>query len=375
MLRRIWALIQKEFIQTLRDRSTLMMMLTMPMIQLLLFGYAIDMNVDHIPMAVADQSLDSASQEYVGAMVSSSYFDVAVYVSSQEEVVRAIDAGQAQAGIVIPPDFGTHVERGDAQVLFLVDGSDLFTTQSAYNAASVIAQVHTADIVMEKVERSGLSVSGAIPMETRARVLYNPDMSQLWFIIPGMTAMLLQTQTIAMTAVAVVREREVGTMEQLLVTPIRPIELMLGKITPNIVIAILNMLTVIAFGVFVFGVPFQGSFWLFFGLSFIYVFSGLGMGLLISTVCKNLRQTQQLVMLVMLLGVVLGGFMFPRYSMPPLMQYLGLVFPLTYFMPIAQGIITKGIGIDFLWGQVISLLVYSVVVIFIAVRAFRQGLE
>ncbi len=375
MLRRIWALIQKEFIQTLRDRSTLMMMLTMPMIQLLLFGYAIDMNVDHIPMAVADQSLDSASQEYVGAMVSSSYFDVAVYVSSQEEVVRAIDAGQAQAGIVIPPDFGTHVERGDAQVLFLVDGSDLFTTQSAYNAASVIAQVHTADIVMEKVERSGLSVSGAFPMETRARVLYNPDMSQLWFIIPGMTAMLLQTQTIAMTAVAVVREREVGTMEQLLVTPIRPIELMLGKITPNIVIAILNMLTVIAFGVFVFGVPFQGSFWLFFGLSFIYVFSGLGMGLLISTVCKNLRQTQQLVMLVMLLGVVLGGFMFPRYSMPPLMQYLGLVFPLTYFMPIAQGIITKGIGIDFLWGQVISLLVYSVVVIFIAVRAFRQGLE
>jgi ABC-2 type transport system permease protein len=351
------------------------MLLTMPMIQLLLFGYAINMNVDHIPTAVADQSLDSASQEYVGAMVSSSYFDVVTYVSSQEEVVQAIDAGQAQAGIVIPPDFGAHVERGDAQVLFLVDGSDLFTTQSAYNAATVVAQVHTADIVMEKVERSGLSASGVIPLETRTRVLYNPDMAQLWFIIPGMAAMLLQTQSIAMTAAAVVREREVGTMEQLLVTPIRPIELMLGKITPNIIIAILNMLTVIAFGVFVFGVPFQGSFWLFFGLSFIYVFSGLGMGLLISTVCTNLRQTQQLVMLVMLLGVVLGGFMFPRESMPQLMQYLGLFFPLTYFMPIARGIITKGIGIDFLWGQVFSLVLYSVVVIFVAVRVFRQGLE
>lgn len=375
MFRRIWAMIQKEFTQTFRDKSTLAMLLTMPMLQLFLFGYAVNMNVDHIPTIVADQSLDSASQAYVEAMVASTYFDVVTYTSSQEEVVRAIDEGQAQAGIVIPPDFAAHVERGDAQALFLVDGADLFTTQSAYNAATVIAQAHAAEIMMEKVGQSGLSMSEGLPLDTRTRILYNPDMSQLWFIVPGMAAMLLQTQSIAMTAAAVVREREAGTIEQLLVTPISPGELMVGKIAPNVVIAIVNMLTVVAFGVFVFGVPFQGSFWLFFGLSFLYVSSGLGLGLLISTISKNLQQAQQLVMVVMMIGMVVGGFMFPRSAMSPFLRYLGNLFPLTHFLPISRGIISKGVGVEYLWGQVISLLVYSVVIMFIASRAFRRGLD
>ena len=377
MLQRIWAVMQKEFVQTLRDRRTLLIELAMPMIQLFLFGYAISVNVEHIPTVVADQSLDAASQAYVDAMVASGYFDVVAYVPSQVEVVQAIDGGRAQAGIFIPPGFAARVARGDAQVLLLVDGSDLFTSQSAYNAATAIAQNHATEVMMTRLERSGQMSGGQnlLPFDARARILYNPDLKDLWFLIPGMAAMILQTQSIALTAAAVVREREVGTIEQILVTPIRPSELLLGKIAPNVIIALLNMLTIVGLGVFWFRVPFQGNFWLFFWLSFMYVFSGLGLGLLVSTVSQNQKQAQQLVMMMMLLGVILGGFIFPRYAMPLPIRIVGNLFPLTYFVPIARGIITKGVGVELLWEQVVALLIYIVVIMVAAARAFNQSLD
>lgn len=375
MLKRIWAVIQKELIQIYRDKSTLVMLLAMPLVQMFLFGFAIDMNVDHIPAIVADQSLDAASRDYVNAMVTSGYLDVIEYVSSQAEVVHAIDEGRASVGFVIPPDFDSSVERGTAQVLFLIDGSDLFTAQSAYNMATVIAQAHSAEVMMEKIERSGLPISGGTPLDVRSRIMYNPDMIQMWFVIPGMVAMILQTQSIAMTARAVVGEREAGTIEQLLVTPIRPIELLLGKITPNVAIALANMLMVVVLGVFVFGTPFRGSFALFVGLSFLYIFSGLGLGLLISTVSKNTKQALQLIMAVMMIGVVVGGFMFPRYTMPPVLYYLGYLFPISYFIPISRGIISKGVGLSALWSNTILMVVYSVGIMLVAALSFKRGLD
>jgi ABC-2 type transport system permease protein len=377
MLQRIWAVMQKEFVQTLRDRGTLMIILGIPMIQLFLFGYAITMNVDHMPMIVADQSLDSASQAYVDALTASSYFDVVEYAHTEAEAVWAIDAGRVQVGVVIPPDFAAHVERGDAQALILVDGSDPFTTQSAYNAVSVIAQAHASSVLMEKVARSGsaLAGQGASSFNTLTRVLYNPNQANLWFVIPGMIALLLQNQTIVLTAVAVVREREVGTLEQILVTPIRPYELLLGKIAPNLVIALVIMLAIVGTGVSWFGVPFQGNFWLFIGLTFLYVFCGLGLGLLVSSVSQTQQQAQQLSMMLIMLGLILGGFTFPRYTMPAPLQLVGYLFPLTWFIPIVRGIITKGVGLEVLWRQVIALAAYIVVIMFFAARAFRQGLD
>ncbi len=375
MLQRIWAVLQKEFIQTLRDRGTLILMLSMPLLQLFMLGYAVDMNVEHIPTLVADQSLDAHSLAYVNAMVNTRYFDVIGYAANEAEVVAAIDNGRAQAGIVIPPDFAARVERGEAQVLFLIDGSDLFTVQSGYTRAATIAQSYAGEVLLKKIERSGLPISADLPLDTRVRVLYNPDMQQLWFTIPSMIALLMQTTSVAMTAAAVVREREAGTIEQLLVTPIRPMELLIGKIMPNVLIAIINVLTVVAAGVFLFHVPFRGNFWGFMGLAMIYVFCGLGLGLLISTIASNLKQAQQLVMMIMLLGVVLGGYIFPRNTMPPVLRILGTLFPMTFFIPISRGIITKGVGVEALWVQVISLTIYAVVVMSIAAKAFRQGLE
>ncbi|MFZ5915734.1 MAG: ABC transporter permease [Chloroflexota bacterium] len=377
MLRRVWAVIQKEFIQTLRDRRTLMIQLSFPIIQLFLFGYAISMNVEHIPTAAADQSLDSASRAYLDALAASGYFDVVTYVSDQAEVTQAIDEGRVQAGVVIPPGFAARVARGEAEVLLLVDGSDIFTSQSAYNAATTIAEAHATSVLMTRLERAGWVTGGQgfLPLEARVRILYNPNLEDLWYLIPGMTAMILQVQSITLTAMAVVREREMGTIEQLLVTPIRSGELLLGKVMPNMLIALVNLLTIVGLGVFWFGVPFQGNFWLFLWLAFLYVFSGLGLGLLVSTVASSQRQAQQMIGMFTLVGTVLGGFIFPRYTMPLPIRLVGNLFPLTYFIPISRGIVTKGVGIEFLWEQVLAMGVYVVVIMVFASRAFRQGLD
>ena len=377
MFQRIFAIIQKEFSQTLRDRATLAIMLSMPLLQLILFGYAINTNVRHIPTVVADQSLDHASQAYINDMVNSGYFDIVQSASDQVGAVQAIDAGTAKAGIVIPPDFAEHVLRGDAQVQVLVDGSDLFTSQSANAFASIIGQEYAIKVVTDQVSKAGALAEGSVlpVLNALIRVLYNPDMKDLWFIIPGMAAMLLQTQSLMLTAAAVVREREVGTIEQILVTPIRPIELMVGKVVPYVIIAMLNMLTVIGIGVFWFHVPFQGSFWLFIVLSLLYVFSGLGLGLLVSSISQNQRQSQQLIMLFMMVSLLLGGFIFPRYTMPAVVRVIGNLFPITYFIPIARGIVTKGIGFSALGSQVLALAVYIVVVMTLAAFTFRKRLD
>ena len=374
MFQRILAIIQKELIQAYRDRVTLVVMLSMPLLQLILFGYAISTNVRHIPMVVVDQSLDQRSRSYIAAMVNSGYFDVTETQPDMAGAIAAMDSGAVKAGLVIPPQFADHVRRGDAQVLVLVDGSDLFTSQSAYSAANIIGEQQAIQVMTESFPTT--STLGGLPqLDAHIRVLYNPDLKDLWFIIPGMAALLLQTQTIVLTAVAVVREREVGTIEQILVTPIRPFELMIGKIIPYLFIAMINMLSVLAIGVFWFQVPFQGSFWLFISLAFIYVFSGLGLGLLISTVSQNQRQAQQLFMLFEMVGMVLGGFIFPRYTMPRVIQWVGDIFPLTYFVPISRGIITKGVGFSAVAGQVGALVVYVVIVMALATVSFRKRLE
>ena len=377
MFQRILALIQKEFSQAWRDRTTMGIMLTIPLLQLIIFGYAINTNVTHIPTVVADQSLDQASRKYLDAMVNSGYFDIIATAQDQAGAIQNIDKGQARVGIVIPPGFEKNILRGDAQVLILVDGSDFFTSQSANAFATIIGQEHGIQIVYDEIARAGTQSPGtALPaLNALIHVLYNPDMKTLWFIIPGMAAMLLQTQSLALTAAAVVREREMGTIEQILVTPIRPIELMIGKIVPYVIIAMLNMLTVIAIGVFWFGVPFQGSFWLFISLSSLYVLSGLGLGLLISSVSQNQRQAQQLMMLFMMVSLLLGGFIFPRYTMPAAVRLIGNLFPITYFVPIARGIVTKGIGFSVLSGQVLALVIYIVVVMFLATVTFRNRLD
>jgi ABC-2 type transport system permease protein len=365
---------RKETIQRLRDRRTLALILSIPLLQLLLFGYAVDLTADHLPTVVADQSLDAESRDFVDALVVSGYFDVVRYVASEADVVRAIDEGEAKAGVVIPPGFAVHIERGEAQALFVLDGAESFSVQAGYSAAVAIAQAHALKLLARKVERAGGRLETA-PIQSARRVLYNPNMDDLVFVMPGLIAMLLQVLAVNTTAQSVVRESELGTMEQMLVTPLRPFELVVGKLVPNVALVLLDHAVIVTLGVLWFGVPFRGSVWLFAWLSLLFIISGLGLGLLVSTVAQTQKQAQQLTSLLMMLSQLLTGFIYPREPMPALVRAVGNLIPLTYYIRIARGIVTKGVGISFMWSDVITLGAYGALVMALAALTFRRRLD
>jgi ABC-2 type transport system permease protein len=377
-IQRLSALIRKETTQLLRDRRTLMFIIALPLIELFLFAYAVSLTVYHLPTAIVDQSHDSQSRAFIQALVSSSYFDATLVVQSETEAVQAIDSGQAKAGVVIPPDFSASIERGDANVLILLDGSDSFSVQSGYSAASSIAQSFSLHLTTEKVLRMGtaMSVDAATPpIVTSTRVLYNPDLKDLWFILPAIVGMIIQTLAVAQAALIVVKDREIGTMEQILVTPVRPIELILGKMIPLLVIILIITGVILGLGVFWFGVAFQGSLWSYFWLALLFIGSSLGLGLLVSTIAKTQRQAQQISMVVMLFSMLLSGIVYPRNAMPLIPQLIGDLLPLTYFIRISRGIITKGVDMAFLWPDALVLAGYALVVLLVASASFKKRLD
>jgi ABC-2 type transport system permease protein len=374
-LRRLTAMIQKETIQMLRDRPTLLMILTMPVIELFLFAYVGNMTMDHLPTAVADMSGDTRSQAFIEALEVSEFFDVELYVQDEAAVIRAIDEGKVGVGVVIPPDFAAQVERSEAQALIIMDGSDSFMVQSGYSAASAIAQAHAMELVVETTERMGMSGITNLPIYTSTRILYNPNMDDMIFLIPGLAAMLLQLIAVNATVMSVVRERELGTMEQILVTPMRPIELIVGKMIPPVLLTALDLAIILVCGIYWFKVPFQGSIWLFSWLSLLFMVSGLGMGLMFSTIAKNQGQVQQITAVLLMLTTLLTGLVFPRSTMPDVVQAIGSLIPATYFIRIARGVVTKGVGLSFMWNDVIALIVYGAAVMLISAKTFRKRLD
>jgi ABC-2 type transport system permease protein len=375
-IQRVGSLVKKEMIQALRDRRTLAIVLVTPLLELFLFAYAVDMTVDHIPTAVADRSLDAQSRALIEAMTVSGYFDVELYLEDEAQVIQAIDEGRVGAGIVIPPDFSAQVKRGDAQALILLDGSDSFMVNSGYSAAMAIAQARAMELLVQQADRLGARAGVAsLPIDTSSRVLYNPAMDDLIFVMPALAAMLLQVLSVNLTAMSVARERELGTIEQLLITPIRPMELMVSKMIPNIILSSFGLLSVILLGIYWFDVPFQGDPWLFAWLSLLFIVSGLGLGLLISTVSQTQHQAQQIAMLLFMLNILLTGFLYPRAAMPPLVQAIGNLIPLTYAIRIMRGIFTKGVGMTFLWTDVLALAVYASMVMIMASISFKKRLD
>jgi len=365
MLRRIWAITQKEFIQLLRFPIVLIGLTVGVALELILFAVAIHSNVNHIPMVVSDQSLSEASRLYLNAFTDSENFDIVSMVPDQASVIRAIDSGQAGIGLVIPVDFATRVQQQDANVLMVVDGSDYFTTQSAYSNAVAISQQYAISLTRQQLS----------PLDAHIQILYNPDLEDLWFIVPGFGAFLLYGIALKLTAFAIVREREAGTIEALLVTPIRPMELMIAKMIPNLCVAILNLVGTFAIGMFIFGVPFRGSLLLFAALASLFAVGSLGLGLAISAVSQSQVQANQLASLTNIAVMFLSGFMFPIYGLPLVLRALGYTMPMTFFLPIVNGIITKGVGLNDLWTPVLSLAVLTVAIFYVGARLFRQNLD
>jgi ABC-2 type transport system permease protein len=331
-------------------------------------------------MAVADQSQDAQSRGLIHALINSQYFDFTMTAQNEAQVRRAIDAGQVKAGIIIPPGFAAGLEKGDANVLILLDGSDSFSVQSGFSAANLVSQNYGLDFAMQKTEGAGgkalwIAQASSKPITNSFRVLYNPDFLDLWFVLPAIIGMILQTGAIAQASLVVVREREVGTIEQILATPTRPLELLIGKMIPLLVLCYFVLGLILALGVFWFSVAFNGSLGLYLLLTFAFILSSLGLGFLISTVAKNQRQAQQMSTVIMLFSMLLTGIIYPRNVMPLIPQWIGSILPLTYFIRISRGIILKGVGLQFLWSDVVALIVYSLLVMIAASLNFRKRLD
>ena len=375
-LQRLRALIYKETVQILRDRRTLILFFALPLVELFLFAYAVSLTVTHLPTAVVDQSLDTRSRDFIQALVNSGNFDVTLVLQNEQQVRQAIDAGTVKVGLIIPPNFETQVLNGKGSVLILMDGSDSFSVQSGYNAALSITQKYSLNLTTEKVQSAGASgVAGALPIATITRVLYNPDIEDLVFILPGLIALIMQIVLVTNSAMSIVREREAGTLEQLLATPARPAERVIAKLIPGMLVAILDMTMILAIGVFWFHVPFQGNILLLGGLSILFIISGMGLGLVISAMAKNQRQAQQLTAVIQLLAMLLTGFLYPRITMPLWTQIIGDLIPMTYFVRIIRGIMTKGVSLTFLWTDSLTLLVYAIIALVIAAAVSKKRLD
>jgi ABC-2 type transport system permease protein len=365
MLRRTWAVTQKEIIQLSRTPLVLVGLIVGPALELILFAVAIHADVKHVPLVVADQSHSVASRNYLNAYTDTNTFDIVAMVPGQAEVIHAIDSGQASVGLVIPPDFADRVDQHDAVVALLIDGSDSYVTQSAASSAAVISQRYAVSLVPQRPSL----------ITPHIQVLYNPDLQDLWFIVPGFGAFLLFGIALKLTAFAIVREREAGTIEALLVTPVRPIELMVAKMIPNLALAVANLILTFVLGFVIFGVPFRGSVLLFSVMAALFAVGSLGLGLAISSVSQSQVQANQLASLMNIAVMFVSGFLFPAYSLPWVLRLLGYTMPMTFFLPIVNGIITKGVGLNDLWAPVLSLTALTVVIFLLGASFFRQKLD
>ena len=373
---RVWTIMRKEIIHILRDPRTLSLVIILPVMMLVLLGYAVAADVEDIPMAVADLSKTDASRRFVDRFSASGFFMITYSVESEEQIIQLIDEGVVRSGMLIPEDFGRKVTTGGSSPLVVfVDGSNPSVAQTAQLAAETISQAASQEILIQRLSATPIGNEIKLPIDARLRFLYNPDMRRMDFMIPGLVAVILQVQTLLLTAFAIVREREQGTLEQLIVTPIKSWELMLGKILPYVVVALLNIAMTVGVGYLWFGVGVAGSIPLLFALSLVFLLGSLGMGILISNLSRTQMQAMYLASFIMLPSFILSGLLFPRDNMPWLAYYAGFLLPVTYFLEIVRGVMLKGIGFLYLWPWVWPMALFSVVVFFLSVILFRKRIS
>lgn len=375
-LTRLLALMRKETLQIVRDRRTLALVFIMPIMQLLLLGYAATSDVRNIPLAVLDQDKSPASRTLLDSFRTADYFREAFDVNSEKELRSLIDSGRARTGLIIPPDYSSRLAAGQpAQVAFIIDGSDPTIAGTALAAATLIGQARATALTVERLAARGMAIAAAPAIEVRARVWYNPDLISAYYMIPALVGLILQFLTVILTATAIVRERERGTIEQLIVTPLTAAELIVGKLAPYVVIAFIDTLLILAGGVLLFGVPINGSLPLLLLLSGLFLISNLGVGLLISTATSTQQEAIIIAIFYNLPSMFLSGFIYPVAAMPRVLQFISYAIPLRYFLIVVRGIVLKAVGVPELWPEVIALTIFAVAVITAASTRFQKRLD
>lgn len=373
MLFRIIALIRKEFIHIFRDPRSLVIMFVIPLVQLALLGYAATTDIKHLRTAVLDNDKSPQSRELIAAYESSNYFTIVNYVDNEADIRFMIDKGDARAGLVIPAGFGQDISAGiKTDVAFFIDGSDPQVASTVFAASQSVGQAQSLRIIKDRL---GVSPDKLISIDVRPRVWYNPNMESSHFIIPGLMVVILYLFTTLFTASSIVKERETGTIEQLIVTPIRPIELIIAKVFPYIFISFFDVLEVLAIGVFWFKVPINGSLPLLLGLSGLFLVTALGVGIFISSVASTQQEALLMTVATMLPTIFLSGFFFPLEAMPQWLQTISYIIPARYALVIMRGIILKGVGLEVLMEQVIAVIIFGVVIMVLAATRFKQRLD
>ena len=371
---RISSIIRKEFLQLFRDPRTLAMAVVIPIVELFLLGYAATSDVRNISMAVWDQSRSPQSRQLLDAFRAANYFTIDYFVGSTDEYQKLIESGDARVALVIPADYDLRVLEGNAKVLMVLDGSDASIGATALSTARLVGQSYATKILSEQAALSGRAAPAA-PVEVRTQVWYNPDLDSAYFMIPGVIGIILSFITTILTATAVVRERERGTIEQLIVTPIRSWELILGKLLPYVILAFVETFEIIIVGRYWFGVPVRGSLMLIIFTSGLFLMSSLGIGLLASTIANTQQEAMMTVMMFNLPSIFLSGFFFPLEAMPPFLQWVSYAIPLRYYLVVIRALLLKGVGIDAIQSEVIALAIFGVVAMGVASLRFRKRLD
>ncbi len=376
-MRRFRALIKKEITHMLRDPRTLIFVFLMPILQLVLLGYANSTDIKNVPTVIFNQDNSPASRALLNSFQATGYFSFDYSVYSQAEVDNLIGGGQAKVGIVIPPDFSSKLASGQSsEALVLIDGSDPTIASAVLSAAALAGQAHGVSVRAQQLSLQGSSIGGGSNLvDVRTNVLYNPDLLGSYNIVPGLIAVILFQTGASLTGLAIVRERERGTMEQLIVTPIRSWELILAKIIPYILVSFADTVLILVLGTLMFGVPIRGSLILLFAMTGLYLLPTLGYGLLISTVARTQQQAQLMVMPIMLPAMMLSGFIFPISSLPVVLQYVADLLPTTYFIYIMRAVVIKGVGLDLIIPQTIALSIFAVALLGLAMWRFRKNLD
>lgn len=357
------AVLQKEFLHIKRDKRTLVMIILMPLMQLMLYGYAINTDLKHLKIAIWDEDNSSLSRSYIAALVQSQYFDDSARVYSQKELSQKVDRGEAKAALHIPSNFSQRLHRQETvNISFLIDGTDSTPANSALgNIGSITAAFE-----------SRLLSKPSPLIDVRARLWYNPDLKSSLFIIPGLIGLLMQLLVPMITASSIVREKERGTIEQLLVTPLSRFQMIAGKMIPYLFIGAIIIALVLSSAHFLFNVPFRGNLFTLVTMTFLFISVCLSLGLLVSTISNNQLQSSQMIMFLAAPSILLSGFLFPREAMPPIIQVISYLIPLTYYVKISRGVILKGLGWADLWPETLALLFIAILFMTLAGRQFKK---
>ncbi len=375
-LRRLWAVARKETLHIRRDPRSLGLAIGIPMLMLLMFGYALTLDVDRVPLVVWDQSDTVASRDYLAQFTGSRYFQYVGPVARYRDLEHAIDTRDAAIALVVPPDFASRIESGRAApVQAVIDGSDSNTAAIILGYTQAVTAAYNQRIALEQIRRT-TGGAPATALDLRPRVWFNEDLKSRNFIIPGLIAVIMGLIAALLTSLTVAREWERGTMEQLISTPVKAPEIILGKLVPYFVIGMVDVLIAVVMAVYLFDVPLLGSVPLLFAMAALFIVGTLAQGILISTLARQQLLASQVAMVSTFLpAFLLSGFMFAIPNMPTVVQAITYIVPARYFVALVKGIYQRGVGLETLWQDAVFLLVFSTVVAAAAIAKFRKRLE